>query len=89
MEIINAREAKNAFGDVLLKAQQGPVGINKNGKPVAVMISASEYEEVLAIRQKLLHRELDKGLKAIQDGEVLDGPKVMDDMRKRYFDGDV
>lgn len=85
MEVFNAREAKNAFGDVLLKAQQAPVGINKNGKPVAVMISTSEYEEVLALRQKLLHRELDMGLKAIQDGDVVDGPAAMDKLKQRYF----
>ena len=32
MEILNASEVKNNFGEVLLKAQQGPIGINKNGK---------------------------------------------------------
>jgi prevent-host-death family protein len=45
MEICNASDAKREFGEILLKAQKEPVGINKNGKPVAIMISASEYEE--------------------------------------------
>ena len=89
MEIINAREAKNAFGDILLKAQQGPVGINKNGKPVAVMISASEYEEILSLRQRALHRELDKGLEAVQQGKIVDGPEIMEQLKSQYFNGDL
>ena len=31
------------FGDMLLKAQRAPIQINKNGKPVAVVISMDEY----------------------------------------------
>ena len=38
MEICNASDAKKEFGEILLKAQKETVGINKNGKPVAVMI---------------------------------------------------
>jgi PHD/YefM family antitoxin component YafN of YafNO toxin-antitoxin module len=29
----------------LTESSKEPVGINKNGKPVAIMVSASEYEE--------------------------------------------
>ncbi len=39
-------EAKPHFGDMLLKAQRAPVQINKNGKPVVVVISAEEYENI-------------------------------------------
>ena len=46
MEILNASDAKREFGEVILKVQQGPVGINKNGKPVAVMVSANTYAEI-------------------------------------------
>jgi len=35
MEILNASDAKREFGDMLMKAQQAPIGINKNGgKPI-------------------------------------------------------
>lgn len=40
MNTLSANEAKIHFGDLLLKAQQAPIQINKNGKPVAVVISA-------------------------------------------------
>ncbi len=42
MKILNASNAKREFGELLINAQRGPVGINRNGKPVAVVISASE-----------------------------------------------
>lgn len=86
MEIINAREAKNGFGDVLLKAQSGPIGINKNGKPVAVVISADEYAKIEFLRDEILQRELEKGLAAIKAGHVRDGADIVHELRARYFD---
>ncbi|MDA9826300.1 type II toxin-antitoxin system Phd/YefM family antitoxin [Porticoccaceae bacterium] len=86
MEIINAREAKNGFGDVLLKAQSGPIGINKNGKPVAVVISADEYAKIEFLRDEILQRELEKGLAAIKAGHVRDGADVVQELRAHYFD---
>jgi len=43
MKTINATEAKREFGDMLLKVQSAPVSINKNGKLIAVLVSAEEY----------------------------------------------
>lgn len=70
MKIISSVEAKNAFGEVVLRAQQEPVGISKNGKPTAVMISMREYEEIQLLREKLLHQELDESLKEVREGLV-------------------
>jgi prevent-host-death family protein len=44
MDSLSANEAKTHFGDMLLKVQRAPVQINKNGKPVFLVISADEYE---------------------------------------------
>jgi prevent-host-death family protein len=57
MIILNASDAKREFGDVLLKAQKAPVRINKNGKPVAVVVSATEYEQLEALREAHLSRD--------------------------------
>ena len=46
MKTFSVSDAKREFDEVILKARQGPVGINKDGKPVAVMISASAYAEI-------------------------------------------
>lgn len=44
MYALSANEAKTQFGDLLLKAQREPVQINRNGKPVAVVMSVEDYQ---------------------------------------------
>ena len=44
MEKLTANEAKTHFGQLLMKAQSEPVQIDKNGKPVAVVISMESFE---------------------------------------------
>ena len=83
METLNASDAKREFGEVLLKAQKEPVGINRNGKPVAVMISAAEFEQLQAFKEECLKRELQKGLKSLEDGNVLESDAVISALRKR------
>lgn len=83
MEILNASDAKREFGDVLIKAQRGPVGINKNGKPVAVVISAAEFAELQALKEQHLKEAIQEGIADLQTGKVTDGKTVMDKLRKR------
>jgi len=83
MEICNASDAKREFGEMLLKAQKEPVGINKNGKPVAVMVSASEYQELQLLKEQWLKSELQKGLDDLHAGRIKDGQDVIDRQRKR------
>ena len=89
MEILNASDAKREFGDMLLKAQKGPVGINKNGKPVAVMISASDYEGIEILKRTLLQQEIQQGLADIEAGHVVDGPEVIQTLRKQVLDANL
>ena len=89
MEMLSASDAKREFGEVLIKAQHGPVGINKNGKPVAVMVSAAEYAELDSLRTRLLQQEIDKGLEDIQAGRIKDGKKVMQRLRKKVLDAQL
>ena len=44
METIAAREAKNGFGRLLDTSQREPVVIEKNGRPVAVVVSMHAFE---------------------------------------------
>lgn len=41
-----ATDAKNRFGALLDSAQAGPAAIQKNGRDVAVLISAYEYKRL-------------------------------------------
>ena len=83
METLNASDAKREFGEMLLKVQSAPVGINKNGKPVAVVVSTSEYQELKAIKEEKLKQLLQEGLDDLQSGKVKDGKEVMSRLRKR------
>jgi prevent-host-death family protein len=89
MEILNASDVKREFGEALIKAQRGPVGINKNGKPVAVMVSANAYAELQAFREQYLRQEIAAGVADIKAGRVSAGKDVIERMRKRALDSDL
>lgn len=89
MEIVSSVDAKNSFGEIVMKAQQKPVCISKNGKPAAVMMSMTEYQSIQALREELLHKRLDKALEEVKAGRVADGPEFMESVRKQYFDASV
>ncbi|MGB5450497.1 MAG: type II toxin-antitoxin system Phd/YefM family antitoxin [Sedimenticolaceae bacterium] len=83
MKILSASDAKREFGEVLIKAQRGPVGINRNGKPVAVVISAAEYAQLEALKEAYLKQSIEEGIADLQAGKVSDGKSVIDKVRKR------
>ena len=58
MKRIAAREAKNRFGQLMDDAQREPVTIEKNGRPVAVVMSLGEYEATEAMKLELLRRDV-------------------------------
>ena len=43
---INARDFKNQFDEFLSMAKAEPIAISEFGKPVAVVVSAEEYEHL-------------------------------------------
>jgi len=89
METMNATDAKREFGEVLLKAQKQPVAINKNGKPVAVVISATEYEELISLNEEWLKAQLQQGMDDLKAGRVADGRDVMKRMRNRVINAQI
>ena len=44
VKTVAAKEAKQAFGQLLDDAQREPVLIERNGRPVAVVLSVAKYE---------------------------------------------
>ena len=89
MEILNASDAKREFGEMLLKAQRAPIGINRNGKPVAVMVSSNEYAVMLALKEQALQHEIDLGMADIQAGRISNGSDVIQQLRKIVADADL
>ena len=59
MDIVTASNAKREFGEILLNVQKSPISVTRNGKPIAVVISDSEYKELKlqALRSALIEGE--------------------------------
>lgn len=82
MQALNANEAKTQFGDMLIRAQREPIQINKNGKPVAVVLSMEEYQSIEEIKQKALRQRFENAKQEIETGELLDGESVFNTLLK-------
>lgn len=89
MDILNASDAKREFGDLLIKVQREPVGINKNGKPIAVVLSVAEYEQLKALKEERLKAAIQEGISDLESGKVASGTAVVDRLRKRISQGTV
>ncbi len=83
METLTASDAKREFGDLLLKVQSTPVGINKNGKPVAVMLSYTEYEQLAAYKTEQLKAQIQQGIADLEAGRIASGNVVLERLRQR------
>jgi prevent-host-death family protein len=86
MEALTANEAKTQFGDLLLKAQQAPIQINKNGKPVAVVISISEYEHMEALKMEMLRSRAEAAKGHIASRDTVDGESFFDELQSARHD---
>ena len=86
MDSLTANEAKSQFGDMLLKAQRAPVQINKNGKPIAVVMSMDEYEGIEAMKLRLLQARVDKAKIDIQTGNTVDGNLFFEALKSGHHD---
>ena len=83
METLTASDAKREFGDLLLKVQSAPVGINKNGKPVAVILSYIEYEQLAAHKAAQLKAQIQQGIEDLAAGRISSGSAVLERLRQR------
>jgi len=81
MDALSANEAKTHFGDLLIKAQRSPVQINKNGKPVAVVISAEDYESMEALKLRLVQARARQAEADIEAGNLIDGETFFDEIQ--------
>ena len=86
MHALSANEAKTHFGDMLLKAQRFPVQISKNGKPVAVVMSADEYENIEALKLRMLQLRATQAKADIAAGKWVDGDAFFDELEAGQHD---
>lgn len=81
MDTLSANEAKTHFGDLLIKAQRAPIQINKNGKPVAVVVSAEDYESMEALKLRLVQARARQAEADIEAGNLVDGETFFDEIQ--------
>jgi prevent-host-death family protein len=80
MNTLTANEAKTHFGELLLNAQRAPIQISKNGKLVAVVISADEYESMEALKLRLLQARATQAITDIAMDKLVDGDAFFDEL---------
>lgn len=73
MHNLSANEAKTQFGEMLLTVQREPVQISRNGKPVAVVVSAEEYQHIEALKLQVLQGRIQRAKQHASDGQYVDG----------------
>lgn len=49
MKEVNARNAKNQFGQLLESAQRGPVRVTRRGRSAGVLMSEEQYQRLRGI----------------------------------------
>ncbi len=86
MEALTANVAKTQFGELLIKAQRTPIQINKNGKPVAVVLSMDEYENIEKLKFQLLKIRAEKVNDEIKKGTTVDGESFFSQLEAGEFD---
>lgn len=78
METLTANKAKTHFGEMLMKVQKAPVQIDKNGKPVAVVVSIEDYEATEKIKLQLLQQRAKQAKIDIANGDVVEGNQFIE-----------
>jgi prevent-host-death family protein len=81
METVTAREAKNTFGNTLIRALQSPVQITRNGKPIAVLMSMDNYRQTEELKLAALKRMVDQADRELEAGDFTDGESFMQELR--------
>lgn len=86
MDTIPAADAKTNFGALLDKAQREPVTISRNGRAVAVVMSATAFEEHQRLKLELLRQEVRKGLYDAERGNVISAEQAFAELDRELVD---
>lgn len=86
MQSLTANTAKTKFGDLLMKVQREPVQINKNGSPVAVMMSCEEYEQLEALKLMVVKSRFEQAEADALSDNLVDGNDFMNALDQGKFD---
>ncbi len=71
MKTVAAKEAKNRFGQLIDDAQRGPVTIEKNGRPFAVVQSYADFEEAQRYKLSALRQGIEESYVQLEAGQEM------------------
>ena len=71
MKLFTAKDAKTNFGQLLDTAIREPVSITRNGRQVAVILSAQDYERLAAFEDAWWSRNEAEGLLSADESEAI------------------
>ncbi|WP_341792920.1 type II toxin-antitoxin system Phd/YefM family antitoxin [Rickettsia endosymbiont of Ceutorhynchus obstrictus] len=83
MEQLNATDAKREFGELLIKAQTEPISISKNGKPIAVIVSDKEFQELEAFKEQVLKMAIAEGIDDLAKNKIHSHKNVFDSLKMK------
>ena len=84
METIAATEASNRFGQLLDRALQEPVTIEKKGRQVAVILSVEEYNRMENTIEGLQDQRLKESIADMEAGNIKPASEVFSSLKQRY-----
>ncbi len=89
MPTVNIAEAKSHFSKLVHRAEQGErVHLSRHGKPVAVLLSESDYRALIAKRPEPYEAMMAWRVRADFSGEELKDEEI-DSWRSRELERDV
>ncbi|OOH90681.1 antitoxin [Pasteurellaceae bacterium 15-036681] len=86
MNTLSANQAKTNFGSLLFDVQHSPVQINKNGKPVAVVMSIDEYQQIEEFKIQLLKMRAKQAQIETEKNQLVDGEEFFDELLAGHYD---
>ena len=86
MEVFTANEAKNRFGEVLLKSQKSQVQVTRSGKPIAMIVSIEDYNATEELKLRYVRAHIQEALEDIENGNVEDGDTFFQDLTAGKYD---
>ncbi len=86
MERVSAAKAKQNFGELLDKAQRGPVEITKHGRRVGVLVSDEWFSFDQSKKRRDLAERLELSREQIRNGDTVPAEDVYASLREKMAD---
>ena len=86
MEIFTSNQAKNRFGELMMKSQKEPVQITRSGKPIVMVVSIEEYNFMEKLKLRYVREHLKESLADTENGNFKNGDTFFSDLMAGKYD---